>query len=131
MSEPALDWGAAEVKAGKLTVPVSGDVPRGWRGTFEATARLLGGGDWGELRVKKQNITVEGLTPGSEDKLRHFLESVVQQANADNRPADDGDDHGDGEDRDEARDGDEPGDSPDAQMAEQFRSFAEGSQPAG
>ena len=66
------------------------------------------------------------MTPGSEDKLRHFLEGVVLQANAAHT-----DDEGE-ERRDEAEDRDEGGDEeqretgPDEEMSERFRSFGDG-----
>src|SRR2546423_8778678 len=85
-SQPRLDWGQAEVKDGKLTVSVAGEPPNGWKDTIEKTAALLGSGDWDTVRMKKQTVTVEGVRPGNEDKLRHFLESVVQQANATHEP---------------------------------------------
>ncbi len=58
---------------------------------------------------------VEGVTAGSEDKVRHYLESVVAQANA---PADT-----EPPERDEDREPEPQG--PDAEMTERFRSFAE------
>src|SRR3954453_23326032 len=85
-SQPRLDWGQAEVKDGKLTVSVAGEPPDGWKDTLEKTAALLSSGDWDTVRMKKQTVTVEGVRPGTEDKLRHFLESVVQQANATHEP---------------------------------------------
>src|SRR5947209_13284542 len=81
-AQPQLDWSQAEVKDGRLSVSLAGDPPPGWKETFEKTAALLGSGEWDVVRLKKQTVRVEGVSAGSEDKLRHFLESVVQQANA-------------------------------------------------
>lgn len=122
-SQPRLDWGQAEVKDGKLTVSVAGEPPNGWKDTLEKTAALLGSGDWDTVRMKKQTVTVEGVRPGTEDKLRHFLESVVQQANATHEP--EGEDHGseeeDGGGKTEESDG---AGKEDSEMTERFRSFA-------
>jgi hypothetical protein len=86
---------------------------------------LLGGGAWGAIEVKKGAVRVADVEPGSEDKLRHHLEAVVQHANADHEP----DASGESED-DEAPDagGSEPGtgdedDGPDAEMTRRFRSL--------
>lgn len=111
-----LTWDTATVKDGKLTVEVGGDPPKDWKDHFERSVKLLqgGGGEWGEVEVKKKAVHVAGVTPGSEEKLRHFLEGVVQQVNAP-RPSDS---------RDE--DGDAPAaDTPDGQMTRRFREFGE------
>ena len=63
-------------------MPIAGDRPRGWKSTFAQTVRLLGGGSWGEVSLKKDKVKVTDVPEGSEDELRHFLEGVVQQANA-------------------------------------------------
>lgn len=124
MAEPTLDWSTAEVRDSKLTVEVEGDLPKGWKDTFVTTVKLLGGGSWGEIKLKKKTAEVSGATPGSEDKLKHFLESVVQQTNAVHQPEEDEqqEDQDDDGDRDES----EQNDTPDAEMSERFRSFAEG-----
>jgi len=121
MSEVSLDWPSAEVKRSKLTVPLEGDIPKGWKKSFEATVLLLGRGDWGEIRLKRDGVQVSDVEPGSEEKLRHHLESVVAQANADHEPE---------ESEEEAADADEPeseatddDDGPDAEMTQRFRSF--------
>jgi hypothetical protein len=127
MSEPTLDWSTAEVKDSKLTVQVDGDLPDGWQDTFNTTVKLLGGGSWGEIKLEEQKAEVTGLTAGSEEKLKHFLESVVQQANATHLSDEE-------EEREEGQDGDggreDEGDSEqesdsDKEMSERFRSFAE------
>jgi hypothetical protein len=124
MSEPKLDWGKAEVREAELTVTLDGDLPRGWKDTFERTAELLGRGEWGKLKLKKRTVRVSGVAPGVEDKLRHFLESVVQQANADHLPAESeseaDEDARDAEDISEDSSGTE-----DAEMTERFQSFAD------
>jgi len=122
MPEVSLDWSAAEVKSSKLTVPLEGDIPKGWKQSFETTVRLLGSGEWGEIEVKKGAVRVSDVEPGSEDKLRHHLEAVVAQANADHEPEEPEDDET------PDTDGAEPGatdedEGPDAEMTRRFRSF--------
>ena len=46
MAEVTLNWATAEVEEGKLTVDLDGEIPKGWRDSFETTVRLLGHGDW-------------------------------------------------------------------------------------
>jgi hypothetical protein len=124
MSEPKLDWGQAEVHQAELTVALDGDLPRGWKDTFERTAELLGRGEWGKLKLKKKAVRVSGVVPGVEDKLRHFLESVVQQANAEHCPA-----PSESEVDEDAREGEaaseDSGGAEDAAMTERFQSFAD------
>jgi hypothetical protein len=124
MSEAKLDWSTAKVKDAKLTVGIAGDIPPGWKDSFDTTARLLGrSGDWGEVSMKgKKGVTVVGVTPGLEDRLRHFLESVVEQSNADHRQDDEDEEPRDDDEQDESDDGDA---GPDAEMSDRFRSFAD------
>src|SRR5581483_9420996 len=78
-----LEWSTATVTDGKLAIPVAGEPPKDWKKTFERSVKLLhgGGGDWGEVELKKKQVVVAGVSPGTEEKLRHFLEGVVQQVN--------------------------------------------------
>ncbi len=108
-----IDWSTATVDAGKLTAQLTGARPRGWRRAFESVARLLdsGEGRWGAVAVRGDTITVVGVQSGSEQELRHLLEGIVLQVNADLRltaPAE--------ADADTAAD---------RSMAAAFRSFAE------
>jgi hypothetical protein len=115
-----LSWSSAEVKGSKLTVPLDGEIPKGWKKSFEATVLLLGGGEWGEIQLKRDRVQVSSVEPGSEEKLRHHLDSVVLQANADHDPDQPG-----GSEEDEPRDADESeaeDDGPDAEMTRRFRS---------
>jgi hypothetical protein len=64
MEAPALQWSAAEVRNGTLTVAIDGDRPKGWKATFEQTVRLLGGGDRGEVTVKKGEVGVTDIAEG-------------------------------------------------------------------
>jgi hypothetical protein len=123
--QPQLDWSQAEVKDGKLSVAVAGDPPPGWSETFEKTAALLGGDDWDVVRLKKQSVRVEGVRVGSEDKLRHFLESVVQQANATHEPEMDEAEDEETEESEEQHEEQAKDGSDDAEMTERFRSFGQ------
>ncbi|HYB28425.1 MAG TPA: hypothetical protein VEF89_17555 [Solirubrobacteraceae bacterium] len=78
MAPIKLSWSEAEVKDAKLVVPLDGDAPKGWKQSFERTVQLLGGGDWGEIRVKKDKVLVADVTAGSEAELKHHLEGVVE-----------------------------------------------------
>lgn len=129
MAEPKLDWSTAEVSDARLRVSLDGETPREWQATFERTAALLGCGDWDEVKLKKQSVQVSGVTAGSEDKLRHYLESIVQEANAAHAPDDDEGSQSQSDtergDADAAADStDESAPSPDSEMTERFRSFS-------
>ncbi|MGZ4312775.1 MAG: hypothetical protein ACXVR1_11795 [Solirubrobacteraceae bacterium] len=119
MEAPTLQWSAADVRNGTLTVEIAGDRPKGWKVTFRQTVRLLGGGEWGEVSLKGATVRVADVPEGSEDKLRHFLDAVVQQANATHVEPDDDDDQDGGPD--DASEGE--GDDADARMTSRFRDF--------
>jgi hypothetical protein len=121
MSEPRLDWTTAKVRHGKLTVDLEGDLPSGWKRTFGAVAAQLNRGEWNRVGAKKHGVRVAGVTPGSEEKLRHFLECVIQQANVDHDALDHASQDSDDSDGTQA-DGKV---SPDAQMTAYFREFAD------
>jgi hypothetical protein len=116
MSSVRLQWASAEVRDARLTVALEGEVPKGWKESFERTIQLLGDGDWGAVELKKRTVQVSDVPPGSEEKLRHHLESVVAQANADQQERE--------SDADSDGDGEKP-DGPDAEMTGRFRAFAE------
>ena len=118
MPQAKLNWAAAEVKDGTLSVGLEGEPSEEWRQSFETTVQLLRGGQWGEIRVEESTVQVSDVVPGTEEKLRHHLESVVDQANADTT-----EDEKQREDESEGEAAEEAG--PDAQMTEQFRSFGE------
>jgi hypothetical protein len=82
MEQLQLDWSTAEVSDGKLTVGLSGKSPKKWRDAFERTAALLGAGTWEvTLNSKKGSVRVASVQPGDAERVRHFLEGVVLEAN--------------------------------------------------
>jgi hypothetical protein len=117
MSEVKLRWSDAEVEDARLTVALDGEVPKGWKQSFARTVKLLGDGEWGSVEIKKSTVQVAGVTPGTEEKLRHHLEAIVAQANA---ALEDGGSEGQDEDR-----GEREGEGPDAEMTAQFRGFGD------
>src|SRR4029077_17241011 len=88
MSAVTLDWSSAEVRDGELEVALRGELPAGWKEAFDRTVALRQGVEWGKVRLKKDRVRVHQVSDGCEDRLRHFLESVVLQANASAEPAD-------------------------------------------
>ena len=115
-----LDWSSAEVHDGKLAVVLDGKPKKEWKDAFERTVRLLNRGTWDEVTLKKGRVSLQSIQPGDEDRVRHFLESVVLEANSALAATDEPDDG-------EAK-GSEGEDPEDREMAERLRSFAE---PAG
>jgi hypothetical protein len=118
-----IDWASAEVHDGDVTVELSGKSSKAWRERFDIVLRLLGssGGGWGEVKLTKGSIRVKSLQPQAEGDLRHFLESLVAQVNAE-LPTE----------QDDAQDDDEAGAESidraailDAEMTATLRSFAE------
>ena len=121
MEAPRLEWSASTVRDSTLTVPVTGDRPKGWKSTFHHTVRLLGGGAWGDVTLKKARVKVADVPEGSEEELRFFLEGVVQQANAAHVPPETEDDAlPEHDDEGEA----ESDDDADGRMTSRFRDFA-------
>jgi hypothetical protein len=125
MAAPSLNWSGAEVKDATLVVSLEGELPTGWKKSFDRTVTLLRGGDWGKVQLKKGSVRVSDVEAGTEEKLRHFLESVVEQANADHPPDEPDSDDRDEDEGDERQDDDDETDGPDTQMTERFRSFAD------
>lgn len=120
MADPArrqIDWGSADVQDGILAVALTGRSSKAWRTRFEAVHALLEHSerDWGEVGLTRRAIEVEGVHEGSEEALRHFLESIVLQVNAE-LPPDDGED--------DALVGADPQMASDRRMAARFRGFA-------
>jgi hypothetical protein len=112
-----LDWSAAEVHDGTLTVPLAGEHGKSFKRAFKSTVRLLGEHPgWGEVELHKSAVQVNDVEPGTEDPLRHHLDSIVIQAAATVAAEEAEDEPSEGETA-------EPG--PDAEMTARFRSFAD------
>jgi rhodanese-related sulfurtransferase len=108
-----LDWAAAEVHDHELSVPLSGEPAKGFKQAFRHTVRLLGAhAEWGEVEIHRGAVQVADVRSGSEETLRHHLESIVTQVNATLR-----------QDAEETAGAQAP-QGPDAEMTERFRSFA-------
>lgn len=122
MTSAKLDWSTAEVEDSDLTVALEGNISKAWKGRFENTVRLLGHGDWGDVRLRKSQVRVSDVTPGAEEKLRHHLEAIVAQANAHEQAEEDDDESSPDADAETHEQQDR---GPDAEMTARFRSFGE------
>jgi hypothetical protein len=80
-----IDWSTAEINDGTLSVALEGEAPKGFAKRVRTVLAVLdhGSGGWGEIAIHKNTITVAEIGDGSEDELRHLLESALLQANAD------------------------------------------------
>jgi hypothetical protein len=107
-----VDWASASVSDGDLTVELAGDATSDWTDRLEGVVDRLqrSGSGWGAIKVSRKKLRVASVAPGSEADLRHFLDSVVLQVNADFAP-DEGDGGG--------------GSDADNEMSAVFRSFAD------
>jgi hypothetical protein len=116
-----IDWASAEVHDGDVTLELTGKNSKAWRERLDTVLRLLGpsGGGWGEVKLAKGSIRVKSLQPQAEGDLRHFLESLVVQVNAELPPAE-----GEGDDEEAVAETDR-GAILDAEMTATLRSFAE------
>lgn len=144
MSDVQLNWESAEVENSTLSVDLEGEISEEWQGKFQTTAKLLGGGQWEDVEIEDNSVRVGGLHSGDEEKLRHYLESLVSQANAsieaaqsDEEDADSADEDADSKqeddeqqsreknekDEDGEHEGNEDRKDPDSAMTDRFRSF--------
>ena len=112
--QASIDWASAEVRGGDLSVALAGEGNAEWADRVQAVVERLDrpGSAWGATKVTKAKVTVEAVSPGAEQDLRHLLDGAVQQANADFAP----------EVQDDAGDGPSEEDSA---MTDAFRSFAD------
>ena len=112
--QASIDWASAEVKGGDLSVALAGEANAEWAERVQAVVDRLErpGSAWGATKVTKAKVTVEAVSTGAEEDLRHLLDGAVQQANADFAP----------EVQDDAGDGPSEEDSA---MTDAFRSFAD------
>jgi hypothetical protein len=109
-----IEWNSAEVSDGLLTLSLSNKSSKAWKSQFDAVARLLSveQRSWGEVSLTKAGIAVQGVSRGSEDELRHLLESIVMEVNAAFAPEPVGATE------------ETPRQSEDREIAEAFRAFA-------
>jgi hypothetical protein len=122
--EVKLDWSSAEVEDGTLTIALEGKLEKDWKAAFARTTGLLNRGGWEEVTLKKGKILVRTITPGDEDRIRHFLEGVVLQANSYlDTPDEENDDQTTGEDG--ASQTAESKTPEDQEMTERLRGFAD------
>jgi hypothetical protein len=115
---PAIAWEEAEVHDGELHVGLDAEAPRGWASRFRAVlARLSQEGKprWGRISVSRREIRVAEVDEGGEEDLRHLLESVLRQVNADLAP-----------EEQEAEEPASPEQQRDARMTDAFRGFGGG-----
>jgi hypothetical protein len=114
----AIDWSTATVERGNVAVALTGSPSKEWRERFGGVMRLLSHSTatWGEVRVSKRGIDVSDVQRGSESDLRHFLESIVVQVNAELAPT--------GERSDAPQRDDGPQQTADREMADALRAFA-------
>jgi hypothetical protein len=112
-----IDWSSAEVCDGALSVQLTGAAAKRWGEHFDGVLALLaqGNGKWGEVTLTKRAVTVDGISEGLEEELRHLLESVVLQVNTElglEPEADDG------------QPAEDPQKAVDRRLTESFRAFA-------
>jgi hypothetical protein len=115
--QPHLDWSAAKVSEGTLSVKVTGEFGDEWEQTLVRTLALLSSaGTWGTVGFKKRKVTVDDVQEGSEDNVRFALDGAVQEANAHHADddADESEETPDGGDESEA-------DDTDQRMTDRFR----------
>jgi hypothetical protein len=77
-----LDWSSAEVSDSKLTVAFVDRTPKKWREAFVRAATLLSHDTWELNEVKPGRVRISPVRLGEEERIKHFLESAVLEANA-------------------------------------------------
>ncbi len=87
MSSPEprnIDWATAEAQDATLTVDLTGASSKVFKQRFERVLALLDTphSRWGAVRVNRKGIQVADVNEGAEAELRHFLESIVLEANS-------------------------------------------------
>ncbi len=107
-----LDWATATVSEGELAVQLRGELTEEWQRSFQTTVKLLGGP---EVELREGAVHVMHVTGGEEERLRHHLQALVDQANAAQEQ----------EQEQEAESEEKRGASgADGELTERFRSFA-------
>jgi hypothetical protein len=111
MDEITLDWSTAKVKDGTVTVELTEKPATQWVKHFDRTVKLLHRGNWSEVKLKNKVIRLGVVAAGTEGEVRHFLESLVLEANTTIEP----DQHASSDN----------GSEEDRVMTERLRAFAE------
>jgi hypothetical protein len=114
-----LDWSGADVTDGTLVVALSSRPPKKWRDAFERATTLLSHGNWNtRLNQRNASVRLDPVTPGSEERVRQFLEGALLEANRVIVSEDElFGSNGESE-------SDEPETSQDDEMTQRFRAFA-------
>lgn len=98
--QAAIDWEAAEVDDGVLTVPLGGEPSKAWVDRLSHVLEVLQEegrhGPWESVKASRKELKVSGVRPGTEGDVRYVLEAAVTQANHDLAPDPDEDDGGEG-----------------------------------
>src|SRR5262245_28756666 len=91
----AIDWSTASVQDGDLTVELAGETSKAWAERLGDVIERLDrpGRGWQAVKVTRKRVKVAAVAAGSEEDLRHLLDSAAQQVNADFAEPDE--DHGD------------------------------------
>lgn len=122
MEPPQLNWNAAEVHDGTLTVEIAGEPDKDWIETFERTLALLSTGQgWGTIKLKSGKVKVKDVTEGSTDNLRFALDGAVQEANAHHAADEDEDEDGVSDPETD----EDPASEADQRMTDRFRDPSE------
>lgn len=123
MTALQLDWSTAEVSHDRLTVGFSDRTPKEWREAFARAAALLGQGTWHVDSVKRRSVRISPVRIGEEERVKHFLESAVFEANATIMSEDELFDPGSA-DEDAEHDEHDAETSPDEELTARFRAFS-------
>ncbi len=122
MTGLALDWSTAEVHDGTLAVAFSDKAPREWREAFARATTLLSHGTWEVNELKAHSLRIAPVHLGEEERVKHFLDSAMLEANATIMSEDELFDPEPTEE--DKTDGASGGPSPDEELTARFRAFA-------
>ncbi|MEA2180094.1 MAG: hypothetical protein QOG77_3391 [Solirubrobacteraceae bacterium] len=80
----AIDWSAADVQEGRLSVPIRPDPDFAFLKVFDMvlieSPPPPGAAAWGEVQFAGGQIVVSEVQPGSAPALERFLDGVVREA---------------------------------------------------
>jgi hypothetical protein len=83
-----IDWASADVRAGILTLPLTGRMSPAWTGRLRdlVAAAEPDADGWATVEITRERLRVGGMRPGAGTSLHELLEHLVDQANADFAP---------------------------------------------